>query len=867
MLINAKKALAILLFGIASTFTYGQDRLIETVSLNVTDTPLGEVLRLIEDQCDYSFAYNPGKIPERALVTHNKEDESLSELLGYLSKHFLLDYEIVEKQIVLSPKAYGGSLMFSLSGFVVDESTGESLIGATIYIDSLNTGTIANGYGFYSIALPYGIHNMSVSYLGYHIDKKKVNMVKNQTHNINLNVEIPQLKEVIIHGDSLINIKQVQTGKMSISPSTIADQPAVFGENDVIKALETIPGINFQSEGSTFFFVRGGNKDQNMVLIDDAPIYNPTHALGLFSSIVPGAVNSVDVYKSDFPISKGGRLSSVIDIKTKEGNKNQFSGWGNIGLVSTQLGIEGPIKKEASSFLISGRLSRVKWFFDNYITGLDDFKFYDLTGKTNFKINNNNKLYFSFYTGSDQFLTSQTGLGWKNHNGSIRWNHIINDNIFVNTTLYGSNYEYLLHLDRSNNIAWRSRIGAIGFKTDFSHFLNGNQELSYGLSINGRTINPGNLTGLENTPQEYLVSVKNNMEIAAYFQHQIMAGKWGFKYGVRVSNWTSMGNSFEFVFDENGEPVNILNYDVGDIYNNYLRLEPRLSASFFVNEKSSLKASYDRSIQNLHLITNTISPFTSFEVWMPSGPNIKPQMSDQLSLTYSHFINNLGVLFELESYFKYMNNQIDYAAHASTLLNPTIESDMVIGTTKSYGIEMVAKKESGRLRGMLGYGYSRSKSRFEKINNGLPFNSISDRPHNLNFVMHYDAGVRVTLSSNFIYSSGLPFSSPTSFYNYNGVEVPYYEIKHNDRFPDYHRLDFSARFQLNKNPESRYKHNLTFSLYNVYSQKNPIFINFNKSITEEGDFVVPVNLIDASRLTTQRYLYQITPALNYQFRF
>ena len=539
-------------------------------------------------------------------------------------------------------------------------------------------------------------------------------------------------------------------------------------------------------------------------------------------------------------------------------------------MVSTQLGIEGPFKKGESSYLLSGRLSRIKWLFNQEFSDLENFQFYDLTGKTNFRLNKNNKIYFSFYSGSDLFLTESSGLGWKNLNGSVRWNNLINDNTFINTTLYGSNYEYLLFLDRSEGVKWRSRIGEFGIKTDFSHFINSKQELSFGLNINGRTINPGNIDREDTTrlPEQLIVSVKNNMETAGYFQHEIRGkGKWGIKYGLRASLWTSLGEAFEYSFNELGLAADTTYYEAGSAYHNYLKLEPRVSAGYFLNDNSSIKLSYGRTVQNLHLITNSISPFTSFEVWLPSGPNIRPQLSDQVSLGYYYYLPNTGISLSAESYYKLMQNQIDYEDHASTLLNPTIEGELLFGKVKAYGIELMAKKDEGRLRGLIGYTYARAKSHYNQINGGRTYNAFFDKPHQINANLYYDIGLRVTLASNFTYTSGLPFSSPTSFYIYDDIEVPVYNRKNNDRFPAYHRLDISAKFILNKNLEKNFRHSLTLSVYNVYARENPVFINFNKSINENGGFEVPTNLLDATRITSKTFIYRLTPSISYQFRF
>ncbi|MCF6352329.1 MAG: TonB-dependent receptor [Cyclobacteriaceae bacterium] len=825
-------------------------------------------MQLIEKQSSISFAFKPDQIPLKAKVTHKGTGKPLKQVIESITAQYHLIFELVEKQIVLLPNPALKPFLFNISGTVADKSTGESLIGATLQVDNLAYGTITNGYGYYSLALPYGKHKVEVSYLGYHIMDDSIDLVDNINLSFALNQSNEQLKEVVVKGYNTPKSQQIQTGKITIAPSSVKELPAILGESDVIKSLERIPGIKLQSEGSTFFYVRGGNKDQNLILIDDAPIYNPSHLLGLFSTIVPGATNSIDVYKSDFPISKGGRLSSVIDIKLKEGNKNRLSGWGNIGLVSTQLGIEGPIKKGKHSFLITSRVSRIKWFFKQEFPSIEKFNFYDLTGKLNFKLNNKNKFYFSFYTGADKFLDKNAGLEWSNINGSIRWNKLINDQTFMNTTVFVSNYEYLFHYNRNQQVSWRSRIGELGFKTDFTHFIDNKQEINWGVALTARTINPGNLIGLDSLPEELIVSVKNNLESAIYGAYQVKPFKqWGFKFGLRATTWSSVGESFEFVFDENKLPTDTLTYKPGKAYKTVLGLEPRISASYFINTNSSVKLSYDRTLQNLHLITNSISPFTSFEVWLPSGPNIRAQVANQIALGYYHFLPNLGVSLEAETYYKILTNQIDYAAHASTLLNPLIETELVFGTTKTYGIELMAKKEVGKLRGILGYTLSKATSQFAEINQGNSFIANTDRPHYASLSLSYNLTSKVSINSNFIYSSGIPFSSPASFYLFDGNETPVYTEKNNSRIPAYHRLDASVKFILNKNITQKFRHSITLSVYNVYGRKNAIFINFNKSNNQQQGIQVPTNLIDATRITSRMYVYGFVPAISYQFKF
>ena len=365
------------------------------------------------------------------------------------------------------------------------------MIGASIYILELGTGAVSNVYGFYSITIPKGIYEITYSYVGYEPVILSPNLTSSTTKDIRLPAKPPLLEEIVVSGRSSQTAEEIQLGKIHLPPQTVTEIPALFGEMDVVKTLESVPGVKLQSDGSTFYYVRGGNKDQNLILIDDAPIYNPSHMLGVFSTIIPDAVTDIALYKGNMPASLGGRLSSILDIRTKQGNDTKFEVWGNLGLISTKLGVEGPIKKERSYFLLSGRFSRIKWFFKQQDDNLERLDFYDLTGKLNFKLNQNNKIFFSFYNGSDNFFDTNSGISWSNNAATFRWNHLSSKRLFLNTTLYASAYDYALHTDLANNTKWSTRIANFSLKTDFSYFIKPHNILSFGLGLGGHNFNPG----------------------------------------------------------------------------------------------------------------------------------------------------------------------------------------------------------------------------------------------------------------------------------------------------------------------------------------------------------------------------------------
>lgn len=837
------------------------------LSVDFRSVSLSEALEQIAVQGKVSFSYNPRKLDVDQNITYSAKQKSVRSILEELASIAHFEFEIVEGKIILKPDPGGAERQSTLSGFIKDSGNGEALIGATIWIEQLKMGTTSNAFGFYSLTVPKGEYDVSISYIGFNHFVQKIDLQTSINHDIVLHQTPEMLNEIIVTGLESQLVNEIAVSKASLRPAIVSEKPSFFAEPDVVKSLEMIPGIKMHSDGSTFYYVRGGDRDQNLILLDDAPIYNPSHLLGLFSTIIPEAVNDITLYKGNMPASLGGRLSSIMDVRTRKGNDQNFAMAGNFALLSSKLSLEGPIKKGKSSFLLSSRVSRVKWIFKLFNDDIDKFQFHDLTGKVNFDFSEKNKLYFSFYNGGDKFFTTNNGIEWSNRATTVRWNHVFSRRLFLNTTLAGGVYDYFLFTDRSTQTKWNSHLSNVHLKGDFSYFKNPNEEFSFGLAIGGYNFNPGNISrnGRAVPP---VVSVKNSNEFVIYGSHEVRWGaRWGLNYGVRISTWANEGDAFEIVFDNNRNPVDTLFFQKGDDYQNYQNIEPRISLSYSLHHNSAFKISLSRNIQNIHLISNSISPFSSFEVWLPSSVNIKPQSSNQLVLAYHHYLSSVGISFEIESFYKRMKNQIDYEAHAETLLNPLFERELRFGEANGYGIELQAKKEQGRLRSWVSYSYARAKRKFAEVNEGRVFNAFYDRPHEVNISMSYDLNLRWNIGMNWIFYSGAPYSSPVSFYQFNGLEIPIYGQKNNDRLPDYHRLDFSATLNLNKNKESRFKHNLMFSIYNFYGRKNALFINYNKSEQSDGGFKIPSNLLDKNVVSTQSYLFQFTPSISYNFKW
>ncbi|MBL7861260.1 MAG: carboxypeptidase-like regulatory domain-containing protein [Cyclobacteriaceae bacterium] len=838
------------------------------MTIQVQDQTLTSVLAEIENKSGVRFSYNPRKIQSDRKITFIVTNESIQDVLDALSEQAGLQYALIENQIILSPqkKSESEAVPLTYSGYVKDQVNGEALIGATLYLKQLQTGTVTNSYGFFSLSLPKGNYEISVSYIGFQSIHKTVDLQVSLREDLVLKEDLPILEEVLVTDQAEESIAETQVSKINLRPKSIEERPALFGENDVIKSLESVPGIKFHSDGSTFYYVRGGNRDQNLVLIDDSPIYNPSHLLGLFSTIIPDAATDITLYKGNMPASFGGRLSSVLDVHTRKGNDQFTQVWGNVGLISTKLGIEGPLKKERSSFLLSGRFSRLKWLFQMVDDRINQFGFHDLTGKMNFKLNSKNHAYFSFYTGSDNYFAGNNGIKWTNTAGTIRWTHLYSERLFINTTFSASGYDYFLYTNVSSNQRWNSHISNVNLKSDFSYFIKPENEVSFGLGVNGYNFNPGNVT--TNNVQNSNVSARHSLEFLLYGNQDLkLNSRWGLNYGLRFTSWTNYGEAFEFKFDENHNPVDTLIYPGGESYINFINAEPRLTIQYLINNESSIKAGYARNVQNVHLISNSISPFTSLEVWLPSSFNIQPQRSNQVTLGYYHLLSTRGISLSGEVFGKIMQNQIDFETHAETLLNPFFESELRFGQARSYGFELLAKKELGRIRGLAGYTFSRVSRTFPDLNQGRSYNALFDRPHQLNITMSYDLNLKWTVSANWNLLSGAPYSSPVSFYQYNGLEVPVYGQKNNDRLPSYHRLDVTANLKLNKNPENKFKHDLTFSIFNLYGRKNPLFVNFNKEEVSYRDFKVPANLLESQYAISQFYLFQVTPCISYNFRW
>jgi len=845
-----------------------------------------KILKEIGRQGHIHFSYNPRIFQSVEKADLVAENQSIRLVLEQLLDPLGITYSISESQVILKKEVNGKTGItagqetekFTISGYVRDKTTGEVLIGANVYDKSSYRGTISNGYGFYSLTLQKGEYRIVYSLLGYKLVFQDVSLIKDMTLNTGLTETSIEMKEVeIVSGKELTGIDPVAAGEVRLSTQALKRMAGFAGNIDVLKSLQSVPGINAFGDGSTFFYVRGGNNDQNLLLIDEAPIFNPAHLFGFFSALAPDAIKDVKAYKGDFPASFGGRLSSVIDIRARDGNLNRLGFSGNLGIFTSDLTIEGPLVKEKSSFIISGRRSNLNWLSDKNITGKSfTIGFYDLNGKLNLRLNAKNRLFFTGFTGKDDFsrITNTSihtfGISWDNSTATIRWNHLFNNRLFSNTTAVFSEYNYFLYISREEDDYWHSAIRNKVLKTDFTWYLNPSNTLRTGIEFSNYYSNPGNVHFSDEETQRYApkVPVYNSLGAGFYLSNdQMIKDRLMLKYGIRLSSWWNYGPATVFFYDAGHNVTDTIGVAEGSYHSPRFNAEPRISLSYSIGKEASLTAGYCRTAQYLQMLSNSTSPFTSLEVWAPAGPNIRPQLADQFTLGYLTKSARSDLNFSFELFYKLFHNQIEYKDHANMLYNPLIEGELRFGEAKSYGAEFLLRRNKGRVNGWIGYSYARVLKKFDEINQGKEYAATYDHPHTLFANLVLKAGKRWDIAANWSYMTGAAFSSPTGFMQYNGYTIPVYGRKNNDRLPDYHRLDLSVTFRLNK-PEKRFRHNLVFSIYNLYGRANPFSVSFNKIMNDNGDFVIPSDLNGSYEIIpTSISVAGMIPSLNYTFRF
>ncbi|NJN26782.1 MAG: TonB-dependent receptor [Cyclobacteriaceae bacterium] len=707
---------------ISAQVSLGQDLPDQPIDVSFTKVKLKKALKIIEAAGNVRFSYSKKIIPVDEEVSCQRLQSSIEAILDEILKPLGIEYQLVDSYIVLRPAgnqnkeptaAAKPKTTSTISGYITEAATGEVLIGATVMVPQLQQGTITNAYGFYSLSLPSGNHQLVTRYIGYKEISQAISLYRDIRSDHQLHEELGLLPELTIREDqSMAFVENIKMGYAPMKPEEVAQMPALMGEKDVIRSMQAVPGIKMYADGSTMYHVRGGNRDQNLILLDDAPLYNPSHLLGLYSTIIPEATKDIKIYKGDMPVQFGGRLSSLIDIKTNEGNLKQFGLSGSFGLSALRAAIEAPLKKDKSSFFVGTRISNLYWFTKNVANTDADIGFYDLNTKFNIALNDKNRLLFSFYSGQDQLDdAANSGIKWGNFAATLRWNHIYNHRLFSNTTLATSNYNYYVFTNLDQREGWHSSISNTSIKSDYSFYINPQSNMYFGLSLAHHQFNPGNYEYGDGKQAEgfALVPKKYANELIMYVGHeQQFLDKWFIRYGLRLTTWQNVGPTTEYLYDDQYQVSQTNEIPKGKDYHSYTNVAPRLALTYRFSDTFSGKVSYSRNVQNIHLISNSISPFTNFEVWLPSSINIKPQKADQLTGGVFAKWPAEGFSFTAEAYYKWMSGQIDYVDHAALMLNPHIEGELRFGQGRAYGGELELKKEMGRLTARLGYAYSRS---------------------------------------------------------------------------------------------------------------------------------------------------------------
>ena len=743
---------------------------------------------------------------------------------------------------------------FTISGYLSDKTNGETLIGAAVQVmNKAVRGSTSNEYGFYSITLPQGSYELAYSYIGYQKQTIHLELIGNKTINIDLEEFTTTLGEVVISASSVNEkISQSKMGVEKINVAAISKLPVLFGERDILKTMQLLPGVKSGGDGQSGFTVRGGSIDQNLILLDDAPVYNASHLLGFFSTFNSDAIKDVTLYKGTAPAQFGGRISSVVDVKMNEGDNQNYGVSGGIGLISSKLNIEGPIQKGKSSFLISGR----RTYADIFLKLTDQFKdnnlsFYDLNAKFNYRFSDKDRLFVSGYFGRDRLgLNNRFGIDWGNATATLRWNHLFNSKLFSNTSFIYSNYDY--NIDIQNNVnpfSILSRIRDWNVKQEFQYFSNAKNEWKFGYNVIYHTITPGQITNAESTTGPY--QTKNGIESAIYATNDWQATKkLKINYGLRLSNFVVMGGSDYYTLDEDKNVTDTIRQN--NPVKSYLNFEPRLLFSYTLNKNSSLKVAYTRNTQNMHLITNSVTTNPT-DKWIMNTNIIKPEIGDQVSLGYFHNFSNNMFEFSAETYYKSMQNQIDYKDNADERA-PVIETQLLYGKGRAYGLEILLKKNQGKLTGWLGYTLSRTEKQIDGINQNQWYAARQDRTHDISIVTMYDISKRWNVSAVWVYQTGNAITFPSGKYEVAGQTTWLYTERNGYRMPAYHRLDLGATFKLKE--RKRFNSELSFGLYNAYGRENPYTITFEQSDTDPDKTVA-----------VQTSLFRWIPSVSWNFKF
>lgn len=750
----------------------------------------------------------------------------------------------------------------TFSGTIKDAATGEELIGATVKLKDQAVGTSTNEYGFFSITLPVGNYTFVISSIDYDKQELSIDLSTSVQRDIQMKPtkESTQIEEVIVAAERPdANVKDPIMGVERLDPKDLAKIPVIFGEKDLIKTMQLLPGVKNAGEGGSGFYVRGGSADQNLILLDEAPVYNASHLLGFFSTFNSDAIKDATLYKGNQPSNYGGRLSSVLDIKMNEGNSKRFNVSGGLGLISSKLNVEGPIVKDKASFLVTGR----RTYADVFLKATEDFKdnklyFYDLNAKLNYRINQKNRLFLSGYFGRDKLgLGDIFGIDWGNTTGTLRWNHIVNDKLFSNTSFIYSKYDYKINISGGDvDFSIRSQIQDLNLKQEFQYFLNTRNKIKFGANVIRHSITPGQVDANSASGiNAKKIKPTNTFESAVFVSNDWTVNeKLTVNYGLRGSLLTVLGSGDEmYTYNPDGSVATTEIYSKGKVLKNYFNIEPRASFSWEYLKGQSIKGAYSRNTQNIHQVSNATSGSPT-DVWLSSSMNTKPGISDQVALGwFKNFLDN-KLEFNTEVYYKVMQNQLDYRNGANEQANEKLEGEILAGDGRAYGIELMLRKKSGKFTGWVGYTLSKTERQIDGINDNNWYLAKQDRTHDISVVGIYDFNAKWSVSALFVFYTGNAVTFPSGKYQVDGESYFIYTERNGYRMPNYHRLDLAVTWNI-KNT-AKFESSLNLSIYNVYARENAYSITFR---TNEND----PNKTEAVQTT----LFKLVPAITYNFKF
>lgn len=762
----------------------------------------------------------------------------------------------------------------TISGYVRDAVTGETMIGATIVVKGNSKGISSNQFGFYSITLNEGKYSIVSSYIGYQSVMTDINLTKDTLLNIDLFPGAKLTQEVIITSRKRDNnVKNAQLGKVTLPIEQIKSVPAFLGEVDLLKVVQLLPGVRNAGEGSAGFYVRGGGPDQNLILLDDAVVYNSGHLFGFFSIFNSDAIKNVSLIKGGMPAQYGGRLSSVLDISMKEGNNQKFQVDGGLGVIASRLSIQGPIKKDKASFIISGRRTYIDALSKGFIKKSSQFYgsgyyFYDLNAKINYKFNERDRLYLSGYFGRDVFDFSnatqslKVNIPWGNATGTLRWNHVFNNKLFANTTAVYNDYNFTFNAAQNNfQLKLASGIRDLSIKQDFDFYPYSKHKLKFGLLYTYHRFTPSVVSGSQDSVvfNPANAQIKYAHEGALYIQDNWeITSKLSINAGFRYSGFQQIGPYKKYTTDDNNNRIDSVVYGRGKAVKTYGGLEPRLTARYSLNDETSIKASITRNLQYIHLVSNAGTTLPT-DLWVPSTYKVKPQISWLYAAGLFRNFNNNMYETSLEVYYKYMQNQIEYQEGYTPSSIDDTENSFTFGKGWSYGTELFVNKVKGRLTGWVGYTLSWTWRRFPGLNFGEKYPAKYDRRHDLSVVAIYELNKKWKFSATFVYGSGNAATLPQRFYIIGGVLTQEYSRINEYRLPSYHRLDLAATLTPKKNYKRKVKREWVFSVFNAYSRKNPYFIYFDQTGSPyNGDLKVQAKQVS---------IFPIIPSVTYNIKF